>query len=181
MFEESDYTAPPPPKVVSEGKWRHFAAGCLSSVIPGAGHFLLRELRRRAYVWAGAFVLCLLGTLLLEPWRTPDGRMTAFIAGAVLLCAAGIDAAFADTEEDLRATSGRSCCWPAWPAAQVSVLTRPYGGWAGIECTRFHRMTWNPLCYKRNLLSLIRERIAIRLRTAEMWSSPPWTAMLVRT
>jgi signal peptidase I len=90
-----------PPEAVAETKWQLFSFGALSSVIPGAGHFF-RGLRRRGLLWFSAFVLFLVGLLVLEPWQVPDYRIPAFLLGAAILCGAGIDAAFADTEEGLR-------------------------------------------------------------------------------
>ena len=44
----------------------------------------------------------LIGNISAEPWHSPDGRLPAFIIGAVILFAGGIDAAFAQTEDAYR-------------------------------------------------------------------------------
>lgn len=99
MFE--DYADVAPPEVVREEKWRLFSLGCLSSVLPGAGQ-ILRDLRTRGYFWIGVFLFFLIASTSAQPWHSPDGRLPTFIIGAVVLVAAGIDAAFAQTEEIFR-------------------------------------------------------------------------------
>ena len=100
---EYRYAATEERQSIKETKLKLFTAGCLSAAIPGAGHFF-RKLMGRGVLWISAFVLFLIATILLKPWHGPDGLMTAILAGTVLICAAGIDAAFAQTEEHSRAT-----------------------------------------------------------------------------
>jgi signal peptidase I len=103
VFDQDTYEQVRSPAFIKQGKWRLFAFGCVSSVLPGAGQFL-RELRTRGYLWISAFVLFLVANVIIGPWRSPDGRLPVFLIGAAILCAAGIDAAFVHTEEDLRPT-----------------------------------------------------------------------------
>jgi len=105
MAEPSEYgyAAEAQRQAIKDLKMRLFIAGCLSSVIPGVGH-LFRKLRKRGLLWLAGFVAFLIATVLIKPWRDSDGIMIAFVLGSILFAAAGIDAAFASTEEDLRTT-----------------------------------------------------------------------------
>lgn len=100
---ESRYAVTERRQSMKDDKVRLFSAGCLSSVIPGVGQFF-RGLVTRGLWWASAFLLFLIATFFLKPWQGSDGMMAAILAGMVLLCAAGVDAAYIRTEEDLRPT-----------------------------------------------------------------------------
>jgi len=88
---------------LAETKTQLFVAGCLSAVIPGAGHFF-RKLKMRGAIWIAGLAVYLVLTVCLRPWSSSDGFLGAIVVGSILLVAAGIDAAFARTEEDHRAT-----------------------------------------------------------------------------
>jgi signal peptidase I len=103
VIEDTPYPDPAAisPETVSQVKWELFSFGALSSVLPGVGHFF-RCLRGRGVIWLCVFGVFVVGSLLLKPWQVSDYRIPAFLLGAAILCGAGIDAAFAGTEEDLR-------------------------------------------------------------------------------
>ncbi len=88
-------------RAIKETKWQLFAYGCLSSVIPGAGQYF-RGLPKRGAIWFAIFLFVLIGVLIVQPWRTPDGRLPAYLVGGAILFAAGVDAAFGGTEEEFR-------------------------------------------------------------------------------
>ncbi len=123
MTGEADYryAAAAEPLAVKDTKLKLFVAGCLSSVIPGAGHFY-RKLVSRGFVWLTAFLFSLVATLLLKPWRSPDGLLAAILLGTILICAAGVDGAFAGTSEDVRATR-----WAVALFACIAFIASIYG------------------------------------------------------
>jgi signal peptidase I len=102
-YAASEYAASEQEQPAADTKLRLFIAGCLSSAIPGAGH-LFRKQRNRALVWLAAFILALILSVLLKPWRGSEGLMAAILAGTALISAAGIDAAFSQTDEAMRVT-----------------------------------------------------------------------------
>ncbi len=106
---------------VKDTKLKLFTAGCLSSVVPGAGHFF-RKLVTRGFLWMASFVFFLIGTFALRPWQSEDGLTIAILIGAALICAAGVDAAFIATEEDVRATK-----WSVALFACIAFIASIYG------------------------------------------------------
>lgn len=100
---EYRYAATERRQSMKDNKVRLFSAGCLSSAIPGVGQFFRGQVTR-GLLWASAYILFLLGTFLLRPWHDPDDMMAAILAGAGLMAAAAVDAAFIRTQQDVRAT-----------------------------------------------------------------------------
>jgi len=104
-----------------------FAAGCLSAAIPGAGH-LLRRLRLRGALWLAGWTIFLAISVVLQPWKDSDWLLVAIVLGFLVLTACSIDAAFACTDEDMRATR--------WAVALYACIALAASAYENMTCWR---------------------------------------------
>lgn len=103
MIDESDPITESAESQQRDSKLGLFLAGCLSSIVPGAGH-LLRKLSTQAVFWFVLFTIALVGTLATRPWRNEVSLQIAVWLGTALFCASGVDAAFVRTKQAQRVT-----------------------------------------------------------------------------